>query len=78
MCTKILLNYNNHFKRERKMEKILSICVLSILLGSSAIASDYTMTPDGGYIGGNSFHMAPDGSYQSGSSSSMMPDGTYE
>ena len=60
------------------MEKILSICVLSILLGSSAIANDYTMTHDGGYVGDNSFHKAPDGSYQSGSSSSLMPDGTYK
>lgn len=51
MCTKILLNYNNHFKGERKMKKILSISVLSILLGLSAIAiaNDYTMIPDGGY-----------------------------
>ena len=59
------------------MKKIVSMSLISIGLCLGANASDYTMTPNGGYVSGSSYHMAPDGSYQSGSSSTLAPNGQY-
>ena len=59
------------------MKKVLSMSLTTIGLCIGANAGDYTMTPNGGYVGGSSYNMAPDGSYQSGSSSIMAPNGQY-
>lgn len=59
------------------MKKVLSMSLISIGLCLGANASDYTMTPDGNYVGGSTYLMTPDGSYQSGSSSILAPNGEY-
>lgn len=45
--------------------------------GKYVQGNSYTMTPDGKYVGGNSYNMAPNGSYVGGSGSQMTPDGRY-
>ena len=59
---------------------ILMVSVLLALMAFAApsvLAGDYTMTPDGSYVGGDSYTMAPDGSYVGGNDSTMTPDGSY-
>ncbi len=49
------------------MKKLLLLAVLAVALFSSiGLAGDYTMTPDGGYVGGNDYTMTPDGGYVGG------------
>ena len=47
--------------------KIITIKLLSLifLIANLSIvkAQDYTMTPDGSFVGGNSYTMTPDGSF---------------
>ena len=47
-----------------KITGIFSILFLSLTFNiSSVLADDYTMTPDGSYVGGSDYTMTPDGSY---------------
>jgi hypothetical protein len=55
----------------------LIIFITSVFLTFPAFAGDYTMAPDGSYVGGDSYTMAPDGSYVGGDSATMAPDGSY-
>lgn len=55
------------------MKKIVSKSLISIGLCLGANASDYTMTPDGNYVGGSTYSMTPDGSYVGGSTYNMAP-----
>ena len=58
--------------------KILFTLVSLILLSSTSLfAGDYTLTPDGNYVGGDSYSLAPDGNYVGGDSYSLAPDGNY-
>lgn len=52
---------------EKRNEKIVSMSLISISLCLGANASDYTMTPDGNYVGGSTYNMAPDGIKKSNS-----------
>ncbi len=53
------------------------LIVLAALLSTAAIADDYTMAPDGSYVGGDEYTMTPDGTYVGGDHYTMTPDGTY-
>ena len=55
----------------------IAITLITLAFATTAIAGDYTMAPDGSYVGGNSNNMAPDGSYVGGNSNNMAPDGSY-
>ena len=50
--------------------------ILAIAAGNAG-AQEYTMTPDGSFVGGDSYTMTPDGSYVGGDSFTLTPDGTY-
>lgn len=39
------------------------ITALATSPASAALAQGYTMTPDGGYVGGDDYTMTPDGGY---------------
>lgn len=60
------------------MKKLLLLAVLTVALFSSiGLAGDYTMAPDGTYVGGDSYTMAPVGTYVGGEDYTMTPDGGY-
>jgi hypothetical protein len=51
--------------------------ILCLFIAEASIASEYTMAPDGSYVGGDTWLMAPDGTYVGGETWTMAPDGTY-
>ena len=59
------------------MKKIFFTCFILSLSYYSISYAQSTMTPDGSYVGGDSFTMTPDGSYVGGDSFTMTPDGGY-
>ena len=61
------------------MERLIRILTVLTLFSLPYItyAGGYTMTPDGGYVGGDSYQMTPDGGYVGGDSYQMTPDGGY-
>jgi len=40
--------------------------IVSLVPAFAAIAGEYTLTPDGSYVSGDSYTLTPDGSYVSG------------
>ena len=46
--------------------------------GSYVGSDSYSLSPDGSYVGGDSYSLAPDGSYVGGDGYSLTPDGSYE
>jgi len=61
-----------------KMKKIFCTCFILSLSYYSISYAQSTMTPDGSYVGGDSFTMTPDGSYVGGDSYSSTPYGSSE
>ena len=59
------------------MKKIFCICFILSLSCYSISYAQYTLAPDGSYVGGDSFSLTPDGSYVGGDSFSLTPDGSY-
>jgi hypothetical protein len=59
------------------MKKIFCTCFILLLSYYSISYAQSTMTPDGSYVGGDSYTMTPDGSYVGGDSYTMTPDGSY-
>ena len=60
------------------MKKIFCTCFILSLSYYSISYAQSTMTPDGSYVGGDSFTMTPDGSYVGGESYSSTPYGSSE
>ena len=60
------------------MKKVF--CIYFILFSSyySISYAQYTLAPDGSYVGSDSYSLSPDGSYVGGDSYSLTPDGSYE
>jgi hypothetical protein len=60
------------------MKKVF--CIYFILFSSyySISYAQYTLAPDGSYVGSDSYSLAPDGSYVGGDSYSLTPDGSYQ
>lgn len=59
------------------MKKLLLAVLTVALFSSIGLAGDYTMAPDGTYVGGDSYTMAPVGTYVGGEDYTMTPDGGY-
>ena len=57
------------------MKKIFCTCFILSLSYYSISYAQSTMTPDGSYVGGDSFTMTPDGSYVGDESYSSTPYG---
>ena len=60
------------------MKKIFCTCFILSLSYYSISYAQSTMTPDGSYVGGDSFTMTPDGSYVGSDSYSSNPYGSSE
>ena len=60
------------------MKKIFCTCFILSLSYYSISYAQSTMTPDGSYVGGDSFTMTPDGSYVGSDSYSSTPYGSSE
>ena len=60
------------------MKKIFCTCFILSLSYYSISYAQSTMTPDGSYVGGDSFTMTPDGSYVGDESYSSTPYGSSE
>ncbi|MBC8495675.1 hypothetical protein H8D36_05980 [archaeon] len=58
-------------------KKTIKSLLIAAIISTTVLSADYTLTPDGSYVSGDSYSLAPDGSYVSGDSSSLAPDGTY-
>ena len=59
------------------MKKFLITPLFILALSLTAHAGGWTMTPSGGYVGGDSWTMTPSGGYVGGDSWTMAPDGSY-
>ena len=60
------------------MKKIFCTCFILSLSYYSISYAQSTMTPDGSYVGGDSFTMTPDGSYVGSDSYYSTPYGSSE
>jgi hypothetical protein len=74
---KLLINKYSQRGIIMKLISSVFLIMLASLLPQVALAEDYTMTPDGSYVGGDSYNMTPDGSYVGGDSYNMTPDGSF-
>ena len=74
----MFVRYINSKKGQDNMKKkILTTLVVILSMSNGLFAGEYTLAPDGTYVGGSTFNMAPDGSFVGGSGSTLAPDGTY-
>ena len=51
--------------------------ILTLLILTSYLSANYTLTPDGTYVSGDSYSVAPDGTFVGGSNFEMTPDGKF-
>jgi len=82
----LLPQYLGHFCSVRVTLKFMgvktvtmksAIFIAALLPAFASFAGDYTLTPDGSYVAGDTYTLAPDGSYVSGDSYSLTPDDSY-
>ncbi len=69
----------NHTNQTAKLSNRLAVVasLLTFACTPMLAQADYTMTPDGKYVPGNSYTMTPDGKYVGGNSYNMAPNGSY-
>jgi hypothetical protein len=63
-----------------KRNSIKTILILLLVITAPALAfadSDYTLAPDGTYVGGNESTLAPNGTYVGGNQATLAPNGSY-
>ena len=63
--------------QSEKLKVKLTLIAICVLLSSTALGDEYTLAPDGTYVGGDTYTLAPDGTYVGGDNYALAPDGTY-